>query len=608
MTVREAVDFLENYPIKASRPGLERIRVLMEKVGNPQKGMRFVHVTGTNGKGSTCAFLDSVLRKAGYRTGLYTSPHLEHYLERIRVDGKMAEGRNLSKAAEQVKQAAESMEDIPTWFEVTTAVAFLYFRYCRCDIVVLEVGMGGEFDATNVIDCPEVAVLTNIGLEHTQILGKTVREIARTKSGIIKQGCSAVCYDGDPAAVETISERCAEMKVPLRVTDFTALKVLRSDLNGQSFIYRDKEYSISLLGSHQARNAAAALDAVEALRKKGWSINEADIRSGMEDARWPARFEVLARDPLFILDGGHNPQCALALTEAVRELLPGMKPVFLTGVLADKDYDAITEIIRPVAGQVICLTPVSERALGAEQYAESLRRKGLHATEYEDIPEGIRAALAAGRDQAVVAFGSLYLAGSVRGAFKREYRRWLRKDRDALRRKLPEDTRKDYSERIIRHILDSGILDGAGTVMLYRAIGGEADLNGLVPELKRRGKRVLYPVCIGDGEMVAKEPAGEESWQRGRYGIAEPGDSSREVAPEEIDLIFCPCTAFDRRCNRMGRGSGFYDRFLPKCEKASVVTVAFEFQRVEEVPGEPWDMPADRVITEQNIYCAESLL
>ena len=150
MTVQQAIEFLENYPAKGSRPGLERIRVLMDRLGNPQREMRYVHVTGSNGKGSTCAFIDSVLRTAGYRTGLYTSPHLENYLERIRVDGKMAEGRNLSKAAAQVKLAAESMEDTPTWFEVTTAVAFLYFKYCGCDIVVLEVGMGGEFDATNV--------------------------------------------------------------------------------------------------------------------------------------------------------------------------------------------------------------------------------------------------------------------------------------------------------------------------------------------------------------------------------------------------------------------------------------------------------------------------
>lgn len=609
MTVQQAIEFLENYPAKGSRPGLERIRILMDRLGNPQREMRYVHVTGSNGKGSTCAFIDSVLRTAGYRTGLYTSPHLENYLERIRVDGKMAEGRYFSRAAAQVKLAAESMEDIPTWFEVTTAVAFLYFKYCGCDIVVLEVGMGGEFDATNVIDCPEVAVLTNIGLEHTQILGKTIREIARTKSGIIKKGCTAVCYDGDPEAVETVSARCSELNVPLKITDFSTLKVMKSDIDGQSFSYRGKEYSIRLSGKHQARNAATALDALTVLKENGWLITEDNIRNGLKSASWPARLEVLAKDPLFILDGGHNPQCAVALTEAVRDLLPGVRPVFLTGVLADKDYETITEIIRPIAGEIICLTPVSERALGAEQYAAFLRRKGLRATEYEDIGEGIRAALTAGRDQAVVAFGSLYLAGAVRAAFKREYRRWLRRDRDAMRRLLPQDTRREYSEKIVRHILDSGMLENARTVMLYNAIGGEADLSTIVPELKRRGKRVLYPVCVSDGEMVAKEPEGEDSWQTGRYGIAEPADDrSREVEPGKIDLIFCPCTAFDANCNRMGRGSGFYDRFLMKCTKAAVVTVAFDFQRVMKVPGEPWDMPTDRVVTERTIYCAESLL
>ena len=603
MTVKEATEYLENYPIQRTKYGLERIRALMELLGNPQKGMKYIHVVGSNGKGSTCAFLESVLRCAGYRTGLYSSPDLVDYKERFQVMRKNASGRAFAKAARMVKQAAEKMEETPSWFEISTAVAFLYFKFNGCDIVVLEAGMGGMYDATNVIDAPEVAVVTNIGLEHTQYLGNTLREIASTKAGIIKPGCSTVCYDSDPEVTKVIREVSAGVGSECTVVDFSSLKTLSETLDGQTFLYRGTEYRIGLIGRHQTRNAATALETLFALRKKGWAVSDEQIAKGLRTAKWPARFEVLSKDPLFILDGGHNPQCAEATADAVRTFLPGVKPVFLTGTLADKDYKSVTGIIGPLAEEFICLTPLSDRALDAKQYAEFLRGEGFRAREYEDVRVGIREALTAGKDTAVVAFGSLYLAGAVRSQFPGVYRNWSRKDRMEKRRNLPEEERKQYSERITEKLLQSDVVKNARTVMLYHTIRGEVESAGLEEALMRAGKTVAFPVCEDNGEMTAWVPSDPGAWKKSCFGMPEPdAERSTPVAMEQIDLVICPCTAFDAKCNRMGRGSGCYDKFLEKCPEAVTVGVAFELQRVDSLPVKKWDLPMDMVVTETAVY------
>ena len=415
MTKEEAIGYIENYGWSTTRLGLERTRELLERVGQPQKKLKFIHVAGSNGKGSTCAMLASILEKAGYKVGMYISPYIQEFCERIQINGQYIDGDSLARITEYVMQEAEKMEDHPSQFELVTAIGMIYFLENNVDIVVLEVGMGGALDSTNAIDAPEVAVITNIGLEHTEYLGDTLEKIAATKTGIIKPGCSAVCYDGAPEVTEVVKNVCESLGVPLRCVDFSRLTPLSASLAGQVFLWDGDEYELALLGDHQLHNAATVLNTIEALEERGWVIPQEAVAEGLRTVRWPARFEVLGKDPLFILDGGHNPQCAEALAESLDKYLGGKKAVFLLGVLADKDYPSMMQLMIPYAAKFICLTPDSGRALPAKDLAEFFRSLGVEAESCETYEEGIlRAVEDAGKDGVVVSFGSLYLAGHIR--------------------------------------------------------------------------------------------------------------------------------------------------------------------------------------------------
>ena len=422
MTVSEAIAYIENQTWSKTRLGLGRTRTLLGLLGDPQRQLKFIHVTGSNGKGSCCAMFDAVLRAAGYRTGLYTSPYLEHFCERIRVDGENIPEEDLARLTVRVKALADGMDDHPSQFELLTAIAMEYFRERQCEIVALEVGMGGALDSTNAIDAPELAVIANIGLEHTQYLGDTLEKIAETKAGIIKPGCACVCYDGPEEAVRVIRRVCREKGVPLERADFSAVKCLYAGLDGQELLWRGRRYRLGLPGGHQLCNAALVLTGLEALRRRGWVIPETAAATGLRDVKWSARLEVLGRRPLFLLDGGHNPQCAAALSESLKQLLPGQRAVFLTGVLADKDYGAIMASLLPHAREFLCVTPDSPRALPADALRSHLEQAGAKAEACSSVPESVALALErAGKDGVVVAFGSLYLAGAIRGAFRDIY-------------------------------------------------------------------------------------------------------------------------------------------------------------------------------------------
>ena len=419
MTRREAIEYIERAGWSKTRLGLGRTRELLAALGDPQKKLRFIHVAGSNGKGSACAMFEAILRASGYRTGLYISPHIQRFGERIRVCGEEIPEDRLARITERIRDAAEAMEDHPSQFEMVTALAMVYFCEEACDIVVLEVGMGGALDSTNVIDAPELAVITNIGLEHTEYLGHTLEEIASAKAGIIKPGCDCVCYDGAPEVTGVVAQTCRSKGVPLHPMDFGRLTPVSEDLDGQHFDWDGERYDLALLGPHQLHNAALVLTGVEVLRLRGYAIPQDAVKSGLRDVRWPARMEVLRRDPLFILDGGHNPQCAEAMARCLDRLLPGRKVTFLTGVLADKDYPAILEILAPYAKEFVCVTPDSPRRLTARELADWLTARGHRAAACETIAEGVREAVRrAGPDGCVVAFGSLYLAGRVRDCFE----------------------------------------------------------------------------------------------------------------------------------------------------------------------------------------------
>ena len=397
-------------------PTLARTRALLTALGNPEQALKFVHVAGTNGKGSTSAMLASILSAAGYRTGLYTSPHLVRFTERMSVDGTEITDEALVTLTERVLAAAEVCGEPCTEFELMTALGMLYFAEMHCDIVVLEVGLGGRLDSTNAIAAPEVAVITNIGLEHTAILGDTLEKIAREKAGILKSGSRAVLYAQTPEVMRLVENICREQAIPLTVTAPETLETHVSSLDGQVFSYRGKgAYRMPLLGDYQLMNAAAALDAVDVLRERGWVITDDAISRGLAAVRWPCRLELVRRHPDFLIDGAHNPQCVDALAASLEKLYGGKKLVFLAGVLADKNWHLMFERTLPLAKAFVTLTPASDRALPADTLADYLRTRGAQAHSAASMEEGIKKALAlAGEDGAACFFGSLYAAGEVR--------------------------------------------------------------------------------------------------------------------------------------------------------------------------------------------------
>ena len=410
MTDREAIELVHQRAWVGQKPGLERTRRLLGRLGNPQEKLKFVHIAGSNGKGSTAAMLASVLTAAGVKTGLYTSPHLWTFHERFQVDGAPISGEDLAEITAQVLEAAED----ETEFELMTAIGMVYFLRAGCDLVVLETGLGGRLDSTNVIPAPEAAVITHIGLEHTELLGDTVEKIAAEKAGIIKPGCGAVLYAQGGGVRAVVEEACEHQGVSLAVTEEPV--VLSSGLTGQTFTYRGKgPYQIPLLGKYQVHNAAVVLTTVEGLRGRGWDISEGAVQEGLSRAVWPGRLELARRSPDVILDGGHNPQCMEALARALRELYPGKKLIFLTGVLADKDYPAMMGEILPLAKEFYTITPDSERAMPAAELAAYLEGRGVKATPCGSVREGLELALVFLPPEDVVCVtGSLYMIGEVR--------------------------------------------------------------------------------------------------------------------------------------------------------------------------------------------------
>ena len=585
----DAIEYINTPRWLTSRLGLERIRELLDRLGRPQDRLKFVHVAGTNGKGSTCAFTASILAEAGFKTGLFTSPYVETFHERIRVNGRNISDEDLTAATLRVRECAEAMEaeggEHPTEFELMTAVALVHFARVGCDIVVLEVGLGGRLDSTNVIAAPEVAAIVSIALDHTNLLGNTLAEIAHEKAGIVKEGSTVVSWPQEPSAMEVVEDAARRVGDKLVVPDFSQLSVgkvtrgaalltcgtaleheghtpcsdsprcaaelraehaphaqeLQAGARGGStceagdpareapcsgsprfaaelraeppargrqvgaaddlgcgtafelaphaqelqtgagfdagfggrmpravphepnvpsgtfvraqdclsmayahqtlmlqvegtlpmrqFSYRGREYATRLLGSYQPSNAAMAIEIAGALRERGWEIPDEAIARGIAETRWPARFEVLdqpADMPTVVIDGGHNPQGAGVLVDSLRDVFPDKRPVFLVGILADKDYRSMLRAVAPLASAFVCVTPPNPRALDAADLAEAIRETcgelGARATievagDFDDAVSAARKI--AGSEGLICAFGSLYSIADVKAAFLR---------------------------------------------------------------------------------------------------------------------------------------------------------------------------------------------
>ena len=419
MTYEEALSYIHSICWKGSKLGLDRTRELLGKLDDPQKELKFIHIAGTNGKGSTAAMLSSILEEAGYRVGLYTSPFINRFNERMQVNHQPIPDEELAALTEYVRPHADAMADSPTEFELITALAMVWFARQKCDIVVLEVGMGGELDSTNIIDVPEAAVIAAMGLDHVKELGPTMADIARAKAGIIKEGGRVVSYGGNLEADEVIAAVCRARNASLCQPDFSAIVPGDFSLEGQTFSYKGwRGLRIPLVGAYQMNNAAVVLETVEVLRQRGWSVSDEAVRQGLADTRWPARFEVLRRDPVFIVDGGHNPHGIRATAESLSRLFPGRKITFVTGVMADKDVEHILGLIVPLADQFFTVRPDNPRAMDAGELARRIEAMGAKATACASVRDGVdRAIQAEGPHGVACALGSLYMSGEVRSCF-----------------------------------------------------------------------------------------------------------------------------------------------------------------------------------------------
>ena len=416
MNYTEALEYIHSVNWTFCKPGLERITALCEALGNPQNDLKFIHVAGTNGKGSFCSMTESVLRAAGYKTGLYTSPYIKVFNERMQVCGEMISNEELASLTEYVKPIADAMTDKPTEFELITAIAFEYFKRHKCDVVVLEAGMGGRLDSTNIIREPLLSVITGIALDHTAFLGDTVEKIAAEKAGIIKDK-SPILWGGDDMSARAVIENTAREKgSEFFFVDYEKLQNINATLDGTTLDFCEhKDIKIALLGLYQPKNTAVVLSAVDILRKEGMDIPESAVKKGLLAARWQARFEILSREPLVIFDGAHNPQGIDSAVMSIKHYFKDKKVYVMTGVLKDKDYDVISTRLSEIASRAFVMTPENPRALDGEEYAKILEAKGVESKAYATIKEAFETAKQAAKQDGVplVCLGSLYTYSSI---------------------------------------------------------------------------------------------------------------------------------------------------------------------------------------------------
>lgn len=420
MNIENALSFIHKTVWLGSKLGLERTRKLLDMMGNPHKSLKFVHVAGTNGKGSTSACIASALIKAGYKTGLYTSPYINVFNERMKIDGEMISDNRLCELCEYIKPFCDAMsDDPPTEFELITALAMKYFADSKCDIVVLEVGMGGELDSTNVISSPEVAVICAIDLDHTSFLGNTKEEVATAKAGIIKKGTHAVIYDCEESVYKVFENKCEKVGAKLQTAHFEKIQNEKFCLSHTVFDYGQyKDLRLSLVGSYQPKNASLAICALEVLKERGYNISKENIYDGLASVVWQGRFEILGESPVFVLDGAHNPHGMKATVESLKEHFGDRKIHFLVGAMADKDVRGMMSMLLPLSASFTAVRPDNPRAMNEKELCDLLRELGGNAFFSESIRAGVKdAILRAGKDGIVACLGSLYFSGDVRRAY-----------------------------------------------------------------------------------------------------------------------------------------------------------------------------------------------
>ena len=420
MTYENALEKIHSLLTFGSRPGLDRMRRFLGELGNPQDKLRYIHVAGTNGKGSVCAVLSSVLTTAGYKTGLFISPYVTDFRERIQIDNQMIDKEILVSAVERTFPIIERLRSegvIITEFEYVNALQFLIHSEANCNIVVLETGMGGLLDCTNVIKPPLCSVITTIGLDHTAILGDTLEKIAEQKCGIIKHGSVAVTSVQNEAVMKVIQAHCEQKRTPLIESGSIKIQLAKIDLDGSIFDFNGIELNLPLAGAHQLENAKTALAALKALKERNLiNFTDLQLQNGFAAAINPARLELLCNDPIVLLDGAHNPNGIEALKKSLIDFLSGKKIICIMGMLADKDIDSAISLLPGVFSKIYTVSVDNPRAISATELAEKFAAHGMAATAFKTPQSAFDKAFeeAKAKDYAVLICGSLYLAGEIR--------------------------------------------------------------------------------------------------------------------------------------------------------------------------------------------------
>ncbi len=424
MNFDEAMEFIATTYKFGSKLGLERIRNLLKHLGNPHEKLKYVHVAGTNGKGSTTSFIASVLMEANYKVGIYTSPFIHKFNERIQVNNELISNEDIARIISVIKEKVQLMHDLdegcPTEFEIVTALGFQYFYEKKCDIVVLEVGLGGRLDSTNIIKDSEVSVITTIDYDHMDVLGNTIEEIAAEKAGIIKTNSCVILYPQRDEVIQVIQEVCRQKVSTLELLDEKEVEIVTYDSFSQIFNFRHfKNLKISMLSEFQTLNASLAIMAIEVLTERGFSITDKNIYDGLSKTKWIGRFEILKREPIFLVDAAHNKEGSRHLRLNLMKFFPDKKVIFIVGVSADKDYHAMIEQIAPLAKCFIATQANSPRAMEAAKLGEYLST--IHSEVYvEPVPRNaVFKSLELCTDAEIIcSFGSLYYVGDVRVCFE----------------------------------------------------------------------------------------------------------------------------------------------------------------------------------------------
>lgn len=420
MNMTDVINLVNTNRGTGNKENLFRMRLLMKKIGDPQLDLNFIHIAGTNGKGSTSAFLASILVESGIKTGVFTSPHLEKVNERIQIDKQTISDADFIRVTEQVAPLVEEVEEETGEklysFEILTAAALLYFAEKDCKLVILEAGIGGRLDATNIIETPEVAIITSIGFDHMKLLGETKEEIAAEKAGIIKEAGTVICPVISPEINKVIQAIASERSARLNVINHDDItQMIMTDKDSRFHYKQLTDLTIYLLGAHQVMNASLAIEAALELKERGYDIGVTQIRKGLSQTVWPGRMEKISQEPTVIIDGAHNPEGVAMLKQNVAQLFPTDRLVFVVGMMKDKAYMDMIEMILPLAETVYTVSPDPYRGFDAEETAQLISQRGFQSKAFDSV-KAVIGELKNKRHQqdTIIVFGSLYLIGDMK--------------------------------------------------------------------------------------------------------------------------------------------------------------------------------------------------